>query len=78
MSLNKTAFIKRIEISNFRGIKNCAIDNLGQVNILIGANDAGKSTILNALYLTSAWITPLDELHDKSKVDYVISRRTGR
>ena len=70
--------IKSIQIRNFRGIKRCLIGNLEQVNILVGKNGAGKSTILEALYLASAWVKPVDDLRAENKLDYVISRRMNR
>jgi len=70
--------IKGIQVQNFRGIKKCIIKNLDQVNILVGKNSAGKSTILEAVYLASAWAQPLDKLRLESKLDYVISRRMNR
>jgi len=47
--------ISSISISNFRGIKSGRIDGLTNINVLIGANGAGKSTVLEAIYLASAW-----------------------
>lgn len=42
--------IKKIEISNFKGIKHCTVDDLQLVNLFIGKNDCGKSSILEAVY----------------------------
>lgn len=44
---------ENLEITNFRGIKNLRLDNLGQVNVLVGANNVGKSSILEALFILS-------------------------
>ncbi len=44
--------IETLEIIGFRGIKHAKI-NLHDINILIGANGAGKSNILSALFLFS-------------------------
>ena len=43
--------IKHIFVRNFKGVKSCEIKNLSQVNLLIGKNNSGKSTILEAIYL---------------------------
>lgn len=43
--------IKSIEISNFRGLEACKIPDLGLINIFVGKNNSGKSTILDAVYL---------------------------
>ncbi|HEX69474.1 MAG TPA: DUF2813 domain-containing protein [Candidatus Bathyarchaeota archaeon] len=71
--------ITALEIENYRGIKHCKIEDLKQVNILIGRNNAGKSSILEALYLASAAFAPHDPFHtEKFKIDYLITRRGQR
>lgn len=40
------------QISNFKGISSCSIDNTNLVNVFIGKNNACKSTILEAMYYT--------------------------
>jgi len=42
---------KSISINNFRAITNLAIDNFGQVNLLVGSNNCGKTNVLEALFL---------------------------
>jgi len=44
--------LSKVKIESFRGIKKCEINNLGKVNVLIGKNNSGKSSILDALCLT--------------------------
>ena len=44
----------RLRISNVRGIKDLAIDNLGRVNLVVGANNVGKTSLLEALALLHA------------------------
>jgi energy-coupling factor transporter ATP-binding protein EcfA2 len=45
-------YVKRLNIENFRSIENVSGSlELGKLNILIGANNAGKSSILKALSL---------------------------
>ena len=43
---------KNIEIKNFRGIDHLKLDNLGRVNILLGQNNSGKSSVLEAIDLS--------------------------
>ncbi|MBU1355342.1 MAG: AAA family ATPase, partial [Candidatus Edwardsbacteria bacterium] len=50
-------YIKGIDVSNFKcfqfvdvGNRNLRIEDLSGINIFIGKNNAGKSTILQALY----------------------------
>jgi AAA15 family ATPase/GTPase len=67
--------IESITIKNLRGIKQCTVNNLTDI---IGKNGAGKSTILEAIYLASSWAQPKDQIRDTPKHEYVISRRGGR
>jgi len=46
--------IRSIEIENLRGISRGAVDGLTQVNIFLGKNGSGKSTVLEAIYIASA------------------------
>ena len=43
--------IQQLQIETFRGIKELTIDNLGVVNILVGDNNTGKTTVLEAIQL---------------------------
>lgn len=43
--------IKELTIANFRGIREGKLSDLVQVNILVGRNNTGKSTVLEALAL---------------------------
>ena len=70
--------LKNIEIQNFRGIRSAKIENLRQINILIGKNGSGKSSILEAIYLVSSCASMLDAVRRENKIDYVVSRRGGR
>ena len=40
-----------IRIQNFRGLKDLTIENLGRVNLLVGANNVGKTSVLEAIWL---------------------------
>ena len=43
--------ITSLTIENFRGIKALKLNNLGQVNVIAGKNNAGKSSVLEGLSL---------------------------
>lgn len=43
--------ITSLQIENFRGIKKLNLSNLGQINVIAGKNNAGKSSVLEALSL---------------------------
>ena len=45
--------IKTIQIQNFRGIDSLEISDCNRVNVLIGKNNVGKSSILESLFLTT-------------------------
>jgi len=70
-----SCMIRSFHIKRFRGIRECCLENLGQINILIGRNNSGKSSILEALYLLSAAFWPHDALRNEEKVSYLIKRR---
>lgn len=70
--------INRIYIAGFRGVREGFIEGLKQITILIGRNGAGKSSILEALYLASAYAVSRDDVRDIDKLDYVVKRRGGR
>lgn len=44
--------IKWVEIENFRSFSKLKIEGLGDVNIIVGKNNTGKSTFLEALFLS--------------------------
>lgn len=51
--------IPNLEISQFRGIKYANITDLGgRINLFIGRNNCGKSTVLDALYMLFAGVYP--------------------
>jgi hypothetical protein len=44
--------ITEVAISNFKGIKECKVEDLRRVNLFIGKNDSCKSSILEAIFHT--------------------------
>lgn len=66
-----------LSIKNFRGIKEGHLKKIGNVNILLGPNNSGKSTILESIYLASIGISQKDILgRDRKK--YIVERRVIR
>ncbi len=53
------SYIKEIEIKNFRGFKELKIENFGQINLILGRNNCGKTTLLEGLFLTIGISNPL-------------------
>lgn len=43
--------ITQLEIKNFRGFSEYKIDDIGQVNLLVGTNNCGKTSVLEAIQL---------------------------
>jgi predicted ATPase len=41
----------QLKIENFRGIRSLTLDRLARVNLLVGANSVGKTSVLEALWL---------------------------
>ena len=69
--------LRSLEIQNFKGIKQGKIDDLAQVNILVGRNNSGKSTILDALILLRSAIIGQDYLEENG-IQQILSRRVDR
>lgn len=40
-----------IEIENYRGIRKAKLKDFGDINVIVGKNNSGKSTILESIYL---------------------------
>ncbi|MGH2644500.1 MAG: AAA family ATPase [Chitinophagaceae bacterium] len=49
---------KKIIINNFRRIKSLALENTARVNLLLGKNNCGKSSILEAIFLITGINNP--------------------
>ena len=49
---------KNIEIKNFRGIDHLKIDDFSRVNVFLGQNNSGKSTVLEAIALALGMSNP--------------------
>ena len=46
--------LTQLNIRGFRGFKDLKVNGLRQVNLIIGRNDAGKTSLLEAIYLLEA------------------------
>lgn len=63
--------IDELVISNFKGIRQCEIKNVGRVNLFIGKNDSGKSSIMEAIYATT-------QEYSGFGLEWSIQRKTDR
>ena len=50
--------LKYIEINNFRGIDHLKIDDFSRVNVLVGQNNSGKTSVLECLLLMMGMSNP--------------------
>jgi len=48
--------IKTIKLENFRGIKEQSIELVPNINVFVGINGSGKSTILDAIAISLSWL----------------------
>lgn len=51
-------YIEQLNIENFRGFNSLQIDDCAKINVLIGKNDVGKTSILEAIFLLSGMSNP--------------------
>lgn len=49
---------KELKISNFRGIKSLELKNISKLNLVVGENNSGKTTLLEALFLLTGISNP--------------------
>ena len=55
--------ISSIRIKGFRGFKRFSMGDLGRVNLLVGTNNSGKTSLLEALYLLTSQADPWSLWH---------------
>ena len=54
------------EVENFRSLKHLKLEKLARVNLLVGKNNSGKTSVLEALFSivnieTEKWLKPIDD-----------------
>jgi len=59
-----------VTIHGFRGLRNLRLDGLGWINILVGANNSGKTSVLEALSILCNPIEPLEWLSMVHRRDF--------
>ena len=63
-------YVRKLELTNFRNYSKYKVDELESMNIIIGENGVGKTSILESIYVCSLART------FKSNDDYVIVKNT--
>lgn len=53
-----TTMLQTLRIENFRGLREFAMTGLGRVNLLVGTNNCGKTTVLEAIHLLVSTLDP--------------------
>jgi hypothetical protein len=51
--------IEHLDITAFRGLRHLKLEKLGRVNLLVGLNDSGKTSVLEAIALMSRPLDPM-------------------
>src|SRR5579864_587616 len=73
--------LNSLEIRNFRGFQHLKIEHLGRVNLIVGKNNIGKSSLLEALLLYTHRGSPdviWDVLGTRDENRYPLSRLARR
>ena len=52
--MEKNLLIDSLQIKHFKGLNHVLLDDFSQVNIFVGANNCGKTSVLEALKILSA------------------------
>ena len=48
--------LSKVEIRHFRGLSDLQLDGLGRFNVVLGANDVGKTSVLEAIFLLTGFV----------------------
>ncbi|NOK63921.1 MAG: hypothetical protein GFH27_549319n101 [Chloroflexi bacterium AL-W] len=71
--------LKNVKIENFRGFRSFELQQLGRLNLLVGANNSGKTSVLEAIQLLCSH-NNLEPLRDVmiNRGEYFDNKRTDR
>lgn len=71
-------YISDLTIETFRGINDLQLKNLGGINIIVGANNSGKTSILEAISLLKNPLDVVNAVKVSRMRDFVFSLGIGR
>ena len=66
--------LERLEIDRFRGLRGLKLENLGLINLLVGINNSGKTSVLEALEIychpldLGVWITTARRREQENRI----------
>jgi len=72
--IRENAMIVKLEIENFRGIEKLQFDELKNINLFVGKNNSGKTTVLESIFLNIGATIPelaprTNVFRDHNKID---------
>jgi energy-coupling factor transporter ATP-binding protein EcfA2 len=71
--------VERIDVTNFRGVENANLPQCGALNVLVGKNNSGKSTVLDAidaLFSVASSETIVGGDYGRARVPVVLGRES--
>lgn len=66
--------LESVTIHQFRGLRDLNLDNLGRINLLVGINNSGKTSVLEALAIychpldIRVWISTARQREQESRI----------
>ena len=51
--------LKDFYVQNFKGLKDLSLANLGRINLISGSNNVGKTSLLEAFFLSHEFLNPM-------------------
>jgi energy-coupling factor transporter ATP-binding protein EcfA2 len=70
--------LRTLRITSFRGLREFAMSGLGRVNLLVGTNNCGKTTVLEAIHVLAAPGTVLPLWQAQSRRGELVDSRPER
>lgn len=67
--------IENLTIHKFRGLRDLTLESLGQINLLVGVNNCGKTSVLEAISTYCNPLNPLEWLNTAWRREIKSSRK---
>ncbi len=72
--MNTDKHLKRIDIENFRSFDRLTVEDFGQVNVIIGRNNSGKTAFMEAIILALMSATSEELIFNLNKIREITAR----